>query len=64
MEYVLTVQPTLCSLWRERIWAPTITTTTSMAKVIIIIRMLKIVLFKSIRNSKRRNKGNFTSKSN
>ena len=26
--------------------------------------ILKIVLFKSIRNSKRRNKGNFTSKSN
>ena len=27
-------------------------------------RTLKIVLFKSLRNSKRRNKGNFTSKSN
>ena len=28
------------------------------------IHSLEIVLFKSIKNSKRRNKGNFTSKSN
>ena len=30
---------------------------------LIITNRVKIVLFKSIRNSKRRNKGNFTSKS-
>ena len=30
----------------------------------VALKEQKIVLFKSIRNSKRRNKGNFTSKSN
>ena len=29
-----------------------------------VYETMKIVLFKSLRNSKRRNKGNFTSKSN